>query len=185
MRTSPSTRARSTPNIKYSPYDVYTISKDSKGRLWFGTTSLGACRYDGSSFVWAGTGENGSFGVRGIVEDRDGKFWLSNTKSRFVEEPGAAGYRKEPSFGTDADDFSHFVSTVKDKDGNLWLATLGGGVFRYDWTTMTHYPVTHEGKSIWVTQIYRDREDRMWLGTAEHGVYRFDGAKGGFERVKF
>ena len=32
------------PNAKYSPYDVYTISKDSKGRLWFGTSNLGACR---------------------------------------------------------------------------------------------------------------------------------------------
>ena len=25
------------PNVKYSPYDVYSIFKDSKGHLWFGT----------------------------------------------------------------------------------------------------------------------------------------------------
>lgn len=29
------------PNAKYSPYDVYTIFKDSKGCLWFGTATLG------------------------------------------------------------------------------------------------------------------------------------------------
>jgi ligand-binding sensor domain-containing protein len=40
------------PNAKYSPYDVYTIFKDSKGNLWFGTAVLGACRYDGKSFTW-------------------------------------------------------------------------------------------------------------------------------------
>ena len=40
------------PNAKYSPYDVYTIFKDSKGNLWFGTATLGVCRYDGKSFAW-------------------------------------------------------------------------------------------------------------------------------------
>jgi ligand-binding sensor domain-containing protein len=40
------------PNAKYSPYDVYTIFKDSKGHLWFGTAVLGTCRYDGKSFTW-------------------------------------------------------------------------------------------------------------------------------------
>src|SRR5262245_2708813 len=74
------------PNAKYSPYDVYTITRDSKGRMWFGTAILGACRYDGKSFVWVGNNENESFGVRGIVEDRDGRMWLSNTLRCFVEE---------------------------------------------------------------------------------------------------
>lgn len=36
------------PNIKFSPYDVYTVSKDSRGNVWFGTSNLGACRYDGN-----------------------------------------------------------------------------------------------------------------------------------------
>ena len=40
------------PNAIYSPYDVYCILKDSKGNLWFGTTCVGVCRYDGKSFDW-------------------------------------------------------------------------------------------------------------------------------------
>jgi ligand-binding sensor domain-containing protein len=169
------------PNAKYSPYDVYTIFKDSKGHLWFGTTVLGACRYDGTSFAWAGHGENGSFGVRSIVEDRDGKFWLSNCVSRFAEdpnaaaEPGAPRYRKEPGIATDADPYSVFMSTVRDKDGVLWIATLGAGVWRYDGAKWTHFPVTHDDKPIWVYSIYRDGQDGLWLGTQEHGVYKFNG----------
>ena len=38
------------PNAIYSPYDVYCILKDSKGNLWFGTTCVGVCRYDGNIF---------------------------------------------------------------------------------------------------------------------------------------
>jgi ligand-binding sensor domain-containing protein len=169
------------PNADYSPYDVYTIFKDSKGHLWFGTAILGACRFDGTSFAWAGHGENGSFGVRSIVEDKDGTFWLSNCVSRFAEDPNAAArpgaprFRKEPGIATDADPYAAFMSTVRDKDGVLWLATLGAGVFRYDGTEWTHFPVTHDDKPIWVYSIYRDREDALWLGTQEHGVYKFNG----------
>jgi len=171
------------PNAKYSPYDVYTITKDSKGRVLFGTAILGACRYDGESFVWFGHSENGSFGVRGIVEDQEGKLWLSNTLRRFVEESGGAGYRTEAGIGKDTDVFSHFVSAARDKDGHLWLAIMGGAVYRYDGTAWTPFLVLHDGKPIWINQVYRDREDRLWVGSNEHGVYRLEG--GAFERVRF
>lgn len=169
------------PNAKYSPYDVYTIFKDRKGHLWFGTSTLGACRYDGTSFVWVGHGENGGFGVRAFVEDPDGKFWLSNCVSRFAEDPNGAGeprtprYRKEPGIAADADPYSVFMSAVRDKEGVLWLATLGAGVFRYDRAKWTHFPVTHDDKPIRVYSIYRDRQDGLWLGTQGHGVYKFNG----------
>lgn len=169
------------PNARYSPYDVYTIFKDSKGRLWFGTSILGACRYDGQSFEWVGHGENGSFGVRSIVEEADGRFWLSNTLSRFVEspdttpEPGTPRYHREPGVATDTDPYSVFMSSLRGDDGALWMATLSNGVFRYDGTTWTHFPVTHHDKPIWVYAIYRDRHGALWLGTHEHGVYKFNG----------
>jgi ligand-binding sensor domain-containing protein len=177
------------PNARYSPYDVYTIFEDSKGHLWFGTAVLGACRFDGTSFSWAGTGENGSFGVRSIVEDQDGRFWFSNTTSRFAEDPNAAAepdtprFRKEPGIATDADPYSVFMSNVRDKDGALWIATLGKGVFRYDGTAWAHFPVTHDDTPIWIYSIYRDRQDALWLGTHEHGVYKFNGKM--FEKFTF
>ncbi len=177
------------PNATYSPYDVYTIFKDSKGHQWFGTAVLGACRYDGSSFTWVGHGENGSFGVRSIVEDQDGKFWLSNTLSRFAEqansdaEPGAPRYLREPGVAAETDPHSVFMSAVRDDEDVLWLATLGSGVFRYDGAKWAHFPVTHDDKPIWVYSIYRDRHGALWLGTHEHGVYRLNG--GTFEQFTF
>lgn len=171
------------PNAKYSPYDVYTITRDSRGRVWFGTAILGACRYDGESFVWVGHNENGSFGVRGIVEDREGRIWLSNTLRRFVEEPGGRAYRAEPGVGKDTDAFSHFVSAARDKDGHLWLAIMGGAVYRYDGTTWTRYLILHDGEPTWINLVYRDRENRLWVGSNEHGAYRLEG--GEFVRARF
>lgn len=180
------------PNANYSPYDVYTIRKDGAGRVWFGTSSLGACRFDGTTFTWVGTGENGSFGVRSIFEERDGVFWLSNNIHRYVEEPsvGMAGaasprFRKEPGIATSADPYSVFMSSIRDKDGDLWLATLGSGVFRSDGSSWAHYPVLQDGKPVWIQQIYMDRGGRLWLCTNEHGVFRLDDERVAFERVRW
>ncbi|MBK7645303.1 MAG: hypothetical protein IPJ19_20055 [Planctomycetes bacterium] len=88
------------PNAKYSPYDVYTVYKDRRGNVWFGTSSLGACRYDGKSFAWLSEAELGfdekndlSFGTRSLIEDRDGKFWITVTRQRAIvsERIGGAG----------------------------------------------------------------------------------------------
>ncbi len=181
------------PNIEYSPYDVYTIFKDIKGNLWFGTSSLGVCRYDGKSIAWADRIEihaTSSFGVRSIIEDKDGKFWFTNTLNRYdiqqagqaVQPAGELRVRKEPGIGDDEAPFSAFMSAVKDKNGDLWLATLGAGVWRYDGASMTHYPVTNGDAPIWVYSIYQDLQGVLWLGTQEHGAYKFNGTT--FEKVQ-
>lgn len=176
------------PAMKYSPYDVYTIFKDSRGHLWFGTCTLGACRYDGTSFAWVdtvglGLGANDSFGVRSIIEDRDGRFWFTHTLSRFDVQlpatgergPVALAYRKEPSLGDMADKVPFFVSAVQDGNGDLLLATLGDGVWRCDGTRTAHLPVKHGNSPVSVICIHRDRQGVLWLGTHENGVYRFNG----------
>ena len=179
------------PNIHSGPYDVYTVFKDSRGHVWFGTANLGACRYDGTSFAWIaetefGFGEYSSAGTRSILEDKGGRIWISKTLNRFfvdVPPPSAPSkgdvaplsYRKEPGLGEASDPFSDFMSALKAPNGDLWFATLGAGVWRYDGTHMTRYPVKHDDSDIWIYFIYRDHQDILWVGTTEHGVYRFDG----------
>lgn len=188
------------PNMTFNPYDVYVIFKDSGGRVWFGTHVLGACRFDGTTFAWAakselGFDEDDSFGLRSIAEDKDGKFWFSNTRNRFEIQPpvqnapagqanGTLSVRKEPGITPPADpEEDHpalFMSSVKDKNGDLWLVTLRSGVWRYDGTRATQYQVKDGDAIVTLYSIYQDNEGALWLGTHEHGVYKFNGAA--FER---
>jgi ligand-binding sensor domain-containing protein len=184
------------PNAKYSPYDVYTIFKDSKGHLWFGTAVLGACRYDGKSFTWIPEEElqNGSFGTRSIIEDKDGKFWITNTLHRYAIDRGAAvgqgdksqWYKKEKGIGDlsgrKQGEYDVFMSSTRGDDGAMWIAILDGMVWRYDGKTMTHYPVTENGKHHWIFSIYKDNQGVLWLGTQAHGAYRFSGKS--FEKFR-
>ncbi|MEZ4799750.1 MAG: two-component regulator propeller domain-containing protein [Flavobacteriales bacterium] len=71
-----------------NPFDIYSIYKDRKGYMWFGTNPVGVCRYDGKSFEWI-TEEDvtefrneGANGVRSITEDKNGDFWF-NTEFRY------------------------------------------------------------------------------------------------------
>jgi len=190
------------PGMTYNPYDVYIIFKDSKGCVWFGTHVLGVCRFDGTTFAWAAKTELGfdnddNFGLRSIAEDKDGKFWFSNTLNRFVVQPplqnAAAGQasstlslRKEPGIIRPADPRedhpAFFMSSVKDKNGDLWLATLRSGVWRYDGTRSTQYQVKDGDAIVTLYSIYQDNEGVLWLGTHEHGVYKFNGTA--FEKFK-
>ncbi len=184
------------PNAKYSPYDTYTIFKDSKGNLWFGTAVLGTCRYDGKSFTWISEEElrNGSFGTRSIIEDKDGKFWFSNTLHRYAIDRSAAlgqgdasqWYKKEKGIGDFSGhkqgEYDSFMSSTLGDDGAMWMAILGGVVWRYDGKTMTQYPVTENGKHHWIFSIYKDNQGVLWLGTQAHGAYRFNGKT--FEQFK-
>jgi len=180
------------PNMKYSPYDVYAIFRDSKGRMWFGT-ELGVCCYDGKSFSWISEAELGfdgtgsAFNVRSIIEDSDGRLWFTSTFNRWnVDRNGAAGdagqgieFRKEPGIGRPEDKgkdpCAYFISSVKDSHGDLWLASWGAGVWRYDGKSMTHYPVKDGDKDTTVFSIYKDNRGDLWLGTHQAGPYKFNG----------
>jgi signal transduction histidine kinase/ligand-binding sensor domain-containing protein len=63
---------------------------------------------------------------------------------------------------------------IEDKNRNLWFATDGGGVTKYDGKFFTHY-TTREGLSDdAVLCILQDRHGALWFGTNE-GVCRYDG----------
>jgi ligand-binding sensor domain-containing protein len=185
------------PNMTYSPYDVYIIFKDSKGHIWFGT-NIGVCRYDGDSFAWISEQELGfddtgrAFNVRSIIEDKDGKFWFSSTFNRWdVYRNDSVGqgmnFRKEPGIGQpkdqNADPFAYCMSSVKTDNGDLWMATYGAGVWRYDGKSMIHYPVKKGDAIITLFSIYKDKQGDLWLGTHSAGAYKFNGKS--FEKFRF
>jgi ligand-binding sensor domain-containing protein len=181
------------PSAKYSPYDVYTIVKDSKGDLWFGTAAAGICRFDGQSLSWmyeehlTKVEGGGSFGIRSILEDKEGAFWICNTRYRFrvdskdAPDPGKDLIKYERETGTgqlkapDGTDMVYFISITEDNKRDLWMTTYGSGVWRYDGKTTTNYPIKDGAKVITLFSIYKDNRVDLWLGTHEAGAYKFNG----------
>lgn len=175
----------------FSMYDIYTIYKDNAGNIWFGTAFAGLCRYDGKTINWlyeshlTAVPNAGSFGIRSIIEDRDGKLWVCNTKYRFEISPtnlpshGLIEYKSAKGTGSlksliGVDDL-YYQSVVKGKEGDLWLMPWSGGIYRYDGKKITHYPVKDGDKDALMSQIYKDRHGVLWICSQTGGPYKFNG----------
>jgi ligand-binding sensor domain-containing protein len=186
----------------WSSYDVWTVYKDSKGHMWFGTAVFGISRFDGQHIDWMFEShltefDNGGwFGFRAIIEDRNGDYWFNSTQYRYKvephgvtgQEPGKLKYTREQGMDWSAvnttDKFIHFQAVTQDSNGDLWMAPYAGGVWRHDGKKGTHYPMTvgDAPNQITMFSIYKDNHGDLWVGTHEHGAYKFNGKA--FERFR-
>jgi len=172
-----------------NPFEVYSIYKDKKGNIWFGTNPVGVCRYDGKSFEWI-TEEDvtefrneGANGVRSITEDKNGDFWF-NTEKRYsiydsITLKSDQFYTRHESIGSldgkNTRGLNEYLSIVRDNENNLWFVTYRNGVWKYDGTKIIHYPVQAHSKDITLFSIYKDNKGDLWVGTHENGAYKFNG----------
>lgn len=176
-----------------TPYGIYSMYTDSKGAVWFGTASLGACRYDGNTVSWlyekhlVETSDGGNPGIRSILEDKDGYFWFSNTRYRYEMLPGNTvkgganylNYRKEDGIAIAKDngelDYPYFMAITEDNNGEIWLATYDEGVWQNHGEENKNYKIRDGDKGILLFSIYNDNEGVCWLATHGGGIYKFNG----------
>jgi ligand-binding sensor domain-containing protein/signal transduction histidine kinase len=86
-------------------------------------------------------------------------------------------YRPDPTRNSIA---SSFVRLIREgPEGELWIATMGGGLDKFDPETerFTHYPYDPEDSSSlagnWVRTVYLDPQGAIWAGT-NNGLSRLD-----------
>ncbi|MFY7910683.1 MAG: ligand-binding sensor domain-containing protein [Emticicia sp.] len=72
--------------------------------------------------------------------------------------------------------YAFIRSSLQDKSGNMWFATSGAGVYRYDGKGFVNF-TTKDGLNSNIVQcILEDFKGNIWVGTKD-GVCRFDGKK--------
>ena len=177
-------RGLSFRDMNHSPYSVFGINKDKNGNIWFGTITAGAFRFDGESFLWFGEKELSTLpdgrvpGVRSILQDKDGYFWLSNfiSKYKVIDQDSALSYEKLLGIDMSKDQFGdrlpYFNSGLVDVKGDLWMTSYSGIVWKYDGEELLSFPVTNGDLEILLVSIYQDKEGTLWLGTDNDGVYK-------------
>jgi ligand-binding sensor domain-containing protein len=173
-------------NESSNPYTVFGIDKDRDGNIWFGTVLAGAFRFDGNSFLWIGEKELSRLpdgrepGVRSILEDNDGNIWLSNFKSKYrIKSDLTKEYEKhkavELSEEIIRDKILYFNSGIEDTEGNLWMTTYGGVVWKYDGQELLNFEINNGKEDVLLICIYQDNNGTIWLGTNNDGVYKQTG----------
>ena len=179
------------PQAAFDPYGIYTMYKDSKGNMWFGTAVLGVCRFDGTTVSWlyekqlTDTPEGGSFGIRSILEDNAGKFWFCNTHYRYAIRPTSSvvnntslvDYTRETGTApvAEKEQFPYFLSMTKDNNGNMWMVTYDDGVWRSDGTHLSRVAMEAGETKPLLFCIYKDHQGGLWVGSQNAGLFQLVG----------
>lgn len=135
------------PSAPYNPYGIYTMYQDSRGALWFGTASMGIYRWDGQHLSWmyeqdlTETPAGGAFGIRSIVEDKEGYFWICKGEGKFHFLPDSNSvegglrrmvYKRLPGITASELNGVYFMSMLADLTGAIWILSHDKGIWRYD-----------------------------------------------------
>lgn len=116
--------------------------------------------------------------VNTIIQDRYGYMWFGTAEGLFrYDGTNAKLYRHDEN---DPASLSHdFVfGLAEDKNGNIWVATIGGGLNKYDPLKETFTPInlkhhTSEKNHKDLYRLFIDSNDILWVGSLE-GIAKVD-----------
>lgn len=114
---------------------VYSITQDSNGKMWFGTID-GLHSYDGNKIkVWSAPHipSLGSI-IYAITEDDSLNLWVGTNQglSRYNLQTESFSPFNLNCAGTGEQIVTPIGSLLKDSRQQMWIGTLGQGIFRYD-----------------------------------------------------
>ena len=149
---------------------VYRLSYDKAGNLWMGTLF-------GSLTVKAPEG-NRYFNIDNILALTplsDGRMAIGSAHGLYLVSAGDAKPTMVEYMPEGKADANRYVADIfQNKDGRLWIATDGGGVYIYDLKTnrVTHQLTSENGlPTNSVTSITNDQTGRLWIGTEKGLVF--------------
>jgi signal transduction histidine kinase/ligand-binding sensor domain-containing protein len=154
--------------IPISPID--SLLADGQGGFWLGGQTALVHWHHGVSDMYpieALKSNAGQHGILSLALGPDGSLWVG----MLAEGPGLGlGKLKDgvvKSFVTPTFDGSKIevFSMVFDRDGNLWVATQGKGLFRIHLNEVDHYGRSDGLSSDTVHALFEDREGIVWAAT--------------------
>ncbi len=166
------------PNISSST-GITSIYKSSNNFLWVGTMGMGLYIIDlHSGQVKQETVDptlrNGSILS---INGQKNTVWIASLAGAIkctIEANGALRYEdytNVKSLGT-----NYIYQCFPDSKGNVWFATDGKGITKFDQTNYVNYAAKQGLLDPVVYGIAEDKEGQLWLST-NGGVYKFDGKK--------
>lgn len=155
----------------------FVMLEDRKRNIWFGGPDGGGY-YDGKQVVDFRDQE----GLKNnwwnsIMEDSRGHIWIGTDKGLFrYDGKSFTFFKKENILYSEVESkdgmfFDNRINAMlEDSRGDLWWATQGSGVLRYDGKRIVQY-TTREGLvDNFISSILEDSQGRVWFGSGGEGL---------------
>lgn len=164
-------------------FNVHALCMDDDD-LWIGT-------YDGGIFLLDTKTEKFKntfpfrYDLRSVYEiykSRDGKIWFGTMINVVVYDKETKEYKEV------LDTRSTTICIREDVVGNIWLATQGAGLYRYnpvkdEWFHYLHSEDENSIPNDMVHCLYQDEGGKLWIGT-EDGFCSYEANSDSFKRYK-
>ena len=162
-------------------FRVLEIVEDKAGNLWFGT-SEGLIKYDGEKFTTFSKKEGlpgDDEEIWGLTIDKNGLIWVGSIGgvSHFDGEKFIP-FSLPDSIVENAKSMLSdklVFKIIEDKNGTMWFATDGNGIFKYNNGKFTHLTTKNGLVDNNTADILEDSQGNIWIGTFYGGVSKFDG----------
>lgn len=148
---------------------IYSIFRDSRKRLWIGTSDRGLSLLDSARF-YNFNADNGfdNVKVKAIAEDQNGLLYFGTDGQGVYTYDGLEFRAIEELKKT------YIRAMLRDKDGNLWIATAGAGLFKLKPNSpeplVTKFTTKEGLLHNRLTSLLYDKTGRLWYGTENNGV---------------
>ncbi len=152
------------------PSDRYFLTTDEA--LW-GLSESGLYRWDGSWEVILPVVGTGRGWVNVVLQTGPDEFWIGLESGGIVRQRGTAREFFGEADGIDtADAINHACMA---RDGDIWFASVGSGLYHYDGEGFTHYSKRDGLRSNSVRTVYEAQDGAIWVAYRGSGVsvYRF------------
>jgi len=108
--------------------------------------------------------------ILSFFEDSQGRIWVSKNLGIDVYSRNLS-LLFSISSAKSADKLSRTIITccAEDEEGNIWIATLSNGVYKYSNNEFKQYTTTNGLSGNIITGITKDRQNRIWV-TSSNGI---------------
>lgn len=123
----------------------------------------------------------GEGSIYGFLKDSKGRTWIGSGGGLYVSQPNEHKFRRIDETG-----YNWVFDIMEAKDGTIWLATMGNGVWKCNPEAGSYRNYSYnEGKentlsSNSVSSIMQDSKGNIWFSTDRGGICRYNEAQDNF-----
>lgn len=171
-------------NNVIGPNVVSCSLKDNEGNLWFGTTEKGVYRYDGNTFTHFSEEEGiTDKHIFSMYQGKKGEIWIGTFSGlfqydgkRFTKIPIPHSYKisAPDAMGNIVYNPDCILALYEDKKGNLWLGSMGFGVYQYNDRKFNFFSENTELTKSIVQCISESKDGKIWFGTRGNGIWIYE-----------
>lgn len=176
-----------TMNDGLSSNSIRSILQDRRGYIWLGT-ECGLNCFDGiqvKDYTLGGSDHPGNNTINAMLEDEEGTIWLATDIGVFSFLPDKEIFQRlNAETEKEITAPSIVYAITQDRDKNLWFATYGQGVLKYNRknNTLTRFDIPNCSNNVYC--VYADSDNLIWAtGNSSYSasVYRLNKSNNHFE----